>query len=132
MKGITIDEDAKRYYPNGNLMCHVLGFTGDDNQGLMGGIEEVMDKYLKGTPGKILSEVDALNNAIPSTTEKRIDAQDGLNVVLTIDETIQYLVSKSLEKAIDDYKLKQGAAAIVMDPNNGDILALVSKAGLRS
>jgi stage V sporulation protein D (sporulation-specific penicillin-binding protein) len=127
VKGITIDEDAKRYYPNGNLMCHVLGFTGDDNQGLMGGIEEVMDKYLKGTPGKILSEVDAINNAIPSTTEKRIDAQDGLNVVLTIDETIQYLVSKSLEKAIDDYKLKQGAAAIVMDPNNGDILALVSK-----
>lgn len=127
VKGINIDEDAKRYYPNGNLMSHILGFTGDDNQGLMGGIEDVMDKYLKGTPGKILSEVDARGSAVPSETEKRIDAQDGLNIVLTIDETIQYLVSKSLEKAIDDHKLKQGAVAIVIDPKNGDVLALVSK-----
>lgn len=127
VKGINIDEDAKRYYPNGNLMSHILGFTGDDNQGLMGGVEDIMEKYLKGTPGRILSEVDARNNAIPSDTEKRIDAQDGLNVVLTIDETIQYLVSKSLDKAIDDYKLKQGAVAIVIDPKNGDILSMVSK-----
>ncbi len=127
VKGISIEEDSKRYYPNGNLMSHILGFTGDDNQGLMGGIEETMEKYLKGTPGKILSEVDARNNAIPSDTEKRIDAEDGLNVVLTIDETIQYLASKSLEKAIDDYNVKQGAVAIVMDPNTGDILAFVSK-----
>ena len=127
VKGINIDEDAKRYYPNGNLMSHLLGFTGDDNQGLMGGVEEMMEKYLKGTPGKILSEVDARNNAIPLESEKRIDAQDGLNVVLTIDETIQYLASKSLDKAIDDNKLMQGAVAIVMDPKSGDILALVSK-----
>ena len=127
VRGINIEEDAKRYYPNGNLMCHILGFTGDDNQGLMGGVEEMMEKYLRGTPGKILSEVDARNNAIPSDTEKRIDAQDGMNLVLTIDETIQYLASKSLDKAIDDYKVKQGAVAIVMDPNNGDILAFVSK-----
>lgn len=127
VKGINIDEDSKRYYPNGNLMSQILGFTGDDNQGLMGGVEQVMDKYLKGTPGKILSEVDARQNAIPSDTEKRIDAQDGLNVVLTIDETIQYLVSKSLDKAILDNKVKQGAVAIVMDPKTGDILAMVSK-----
>lgn len=127
VKGINIDEDAKRYYPDGNMTSHVLGFTGDDNQGLMGGIEEIMDKYLKGTPGKILSEVDARNNAIPFDTEKRIDAQDGLNVVLTIDETIQYLVSKSLDRAIEDNKVKQGAVAIVMDPANGDLLSMVSK-----
>lgn len=127
VKGIEIEEDAKRYYPNGSLMCHVLGFTGDDNQGLMGGIEEVMEKYLKGTPGKILSEVDAKGRAVASETEKRIDAEDGLNVVLTIDETIQYLVSKSLDKAIAEADVKQGAVGIVMDPRNGDILALVSK-----
>lgn len=127
VKGINIDEDAKRYYPNSNLVSHILGFTGDDNQGLQGGIEDLMEKYLKGTPGKILSEVDAKSRAIPFDTEKRIDAQDGLNVVLTIDETIQYLASKSLDKAIDDNKVKQGAVAIVMDPRNGDILALVSK-----
>lgn len=126
-KGINIDEDSKRFYPNGNLMSQILGFTGDDNQGLMGGVEQVMDKYLKGTPGKILSEVDARGSAVPSDTEKRIDAQDGLNVVLTIDETIQYLVSKSLDKAVLDNKVKQGAVAIVMDPKTGDILAMVSK-----
>lgn len=127
VKGINIDEDAKRYYPNSNLVSHILGFTGDDNQGLQGGVEDVMEKYLKGTPGKILSEVDAKSRAIPLDTEKRIDAQDGLNVVLTIDETIQYLASKTLDKAIEDNKVKQGAVAIVLDPRNGDILALVSK-----
>ncbi len=127
VKGINIDEDAKRYYPNGNLMSHILGFAGDDNQGLMGGIEEVMDKYLKGTPGKILSEVDARGSAVPSDSEKRIDAQDGLNVVLTIDETIQYLLSKSLDKAVEDNKVKGGAIGIVMNPKTGDIIAMVSK-----
>ena len=127
VRGINIDEDAKRYYPGGNLMSHILGFAGDDNQGLMGGIEEVMDKYLKGTPGKILSEVDARGSAVPSDKEKRIDAQDGLNVVLTIDETIQYLVSKSLDKAVEDNKVEGGAVGIVIDPNTGDILAMVSK-----
>ncbi len=127
VRGINIDEDAKRYYPGGNLMSHILGFAGDDNQGLMGGIEEVMDNYLKGTPGKILSEVDARGSAVPSEKEKRIDAQDGLNVVLTIDETIQYLVSKSLDKAVEDNKVKGGAVGIVIDPKTGDILASVSK-----
>ena len=127
VRGINIDEDAKRYYPGGNLMSHILGFTGDDNQGLMGGIEEVMDKYLKGVPGKILSEVDARGSAVPSEREKRIDAQDGLNVVLTVDETIQYLVSKSLDKAVADNKVRGGAVGIVMDPKTGDLLAMVSK-----
>lgn len=127
VKGINIEEDAKRYYPNGNLFCHILGFTGNDNQGLLGGVEEIMEKYLKGVPGKILSEVDSRSRAIPFESEKRIDPEDGLNVVLTIDETIQYLVSKSLDKAIEDYKVKEGAVGIVMDPNTGDILALVSK-----
>lgn len=126
IKGINIDEDAKRYYPDNNLASHVIGFTGDDNQGLQG-IESVMEKYLKGMPGKILSEVDAKGKALPFDTEKRIDPQDGLNVVLTIDETIQYLATKTLEKAIEDYDVKQGGVAIVLDPRTGDILALVSK-----
>jgi stage V sporulation protein D (sporulation-specific penicillin-binding protein) len=126
IKGVAIGEDAKRYYPDGNLAAHVIGLTGDDNQGLQG-IESIMEKYLKGAPGRILSEVDAKGRAVPLSTEKRIDAQDGLNVVLTIDTTIQYLATKTLEKAIDDYKVKRGGIAIVMDPRNGDILALVSK-----
>jgi stage V sporulation protein D (sporulation-specific penicillin-binding protein) len=127
VQGISIDEDSKRYYPNNNLACQVIGFTGDDNQGLGGGIEDVMEKYLKGMPGRILSEVDAKSRAVPQDTEKRIDAQDGLNVVTTIDETIQYLASKTLEKAIEDYKVKQGGIVLVLDPRNGDVLAMVSK-----
>lgn len=126
ISGIKIDEDAKRYYPDSNKAAHIIGFTGSDNQGLQG-IESVMEKYLKGAPGKILSGVDARGSALPLNSEKRIDPQDGLNVVLTIDETIQYLATKTIEKAMDDYKVKRGAIAIVMDPRNGDILALVSK-----
>jgi stage V sporulation protein D (sporulation-specific penicillin-binding protein) len=124
--GIFIDEDTKRFYPNRNLGSHIIGFTGSDNQGLEG-IEATMEKYLKGVPGKILSETDARGNEMPFKTEKRIEAQDGLNVVLTIDETIQYFAQKALEKAIADYKVERGATAIVMDPRNGEILALVSK-----
>ena len=89
VKGIYVDEDTKRYYPKNNLGSHILGYTGFENQGLAG-IEAVMEKYLKGVPGKILSELDAGGREIPVSDEKRIEAQDGLNVVLTIDETIQY------------------------------------------
>ncbi|MGI6778149.1 MAG: penicillin-binding transpeptidase domain-containing protein [Acetivibrionales bacterium] len=126
ISGVYVDEDSKRYYPNRNLASHILGFTGDDNQGL-DGIEKLMERYLKGMPGKILSEVDAGGRELPFKPEKRIEATDGLNVVLTIDETIQYFAEKALEKAIDDWEVTRGAAAIVMDPRNGDILALVSK-----
>lgn len=126
VNGIYIDEDSKRFYPDRNLAAHIIGFTGTDNQGLYG-IEKVMDKYLKGIPGRILSEVDAGGRELPFKIEKRIDAQDGLNIVLTIDETIQYFAQKELEKAIEDHKVEGGATAIVMDPRNGDILALVSK-----
>lgn len=124
--GVYIDEDTKRFYPFRSLAAHVLGFTGTDNQGL-DGIEAMMEQYLKGTPGKILSGVDARGNEIPFGEEQRVAAQDGLNVVLTIDETIQHLADKALETAIADNKVLNGATAIVMDPRNGDLLAWVSK-----
>lgn len=124
--GVYIDEDSKRYYPNGNLAAHVIGFTGEDNQGL-DGIEKTMEKYLKGVPGKILSEVDAGGRQMPNYQNKRIDPQDGMNVVLTIDETIQYIATEALQKAIDDNKVANGGVVIVLDPRNGEILALVSK-----
>lgn len=124
--GIYIDEDTKRYYPQSNLAAHVIGITGADNQGLSG-IESVMEKYLKGVPGKILSETDAGGRYVSFSEEKRINPQDGLNVVLTIDENIQYIASNALDKAISDNKVENGAIAIVMDPRNGDILAMVSK-----
>ncbi len=124
--GIYVDEDTKRFYPNRNLAAHVVGFTGDDNQGL-DGIEAIMDKYLKGTPGKILSGMDARSHELPFVEERHIDPQDGFNVVLTIDEVIQHFAQKAIDKAIDDNKVLNGATAIVMDPRNGDILGLVSK-----
>jgi stage V sporulation protein D (sporulation-specific penicillin-binding protein) len=126
INGIYIDEDTKRYYPNRNLAAQVIGFTSIDNSGI-DGIEKIMESYLKGVPGKILSEVDASGLEIPFKEEKLIPAQDGYNVVLTIDESIQYFAEKAINKAINDNKLINGATAIVMDPNKGEILAMVSK-----
>ncbi|HHY63425.1 MAG TPA: peptidoglycan glycosyltransferase, partial [Clostridiaceae bacterium] len=126
LKSIYIDEDSKRYYPKGSLASHVLGFTGSDDQGL-NGIEYVLETTLKGVPGKILNEVDVLGRQVSFSKERYIDAIDGYDVFLTIDETVQYLTEKALDQAILDYNVKNGAAAIVMDPNTGEILAMASK-----
>lgn len=124
--GIYTESDIKRYYPDNNLASHVIGFTGLDNQGLSG-IELSMEQYLKGQPGLSYDEVDAGGRVSPLNEEKRFDAQDGLNVVLTIDENIQGFAEKALQKAIEQFDVLQGGTAIVMDPRNGDILAMVSK-----
>jgi stage V sporulation protein D (sporulation-specific penicillin-binding protein) len=126
IEGIYIDEDTKRFYKNRNLAAHVIGFTGVDNDGL-DGVEKMMEQYLKGVPGKILSEVDASGMELNLGEEKFIQPQDGNNVVLTIDETIQYFAEKALEKAIKDNNVINGGTAIVMDPRSGEILALTSK-----
>jgi len=126
ISGIYVDEDTKRFYPNNNLAAHVIGFTGIDNQGLSG-IELTMDKYLRGTSGRILGEVDAGGRDLQFKSEERIPAKDGMNVVLTIDETIQHIAEKVIDKAIADNKVANGAMAIVLDPRNGEILAMVSK-----
>ncbi len=126
ISGIFIDEDTKRYYPNGNLAAHVIGFTNIDNDGI-DGVEKMMEQYLKGVPGKILSEVDASGMELTMGEEKYIQPQDGNDVVLTIDSTIQYFAEKALEKAIADNNVINGGTAIVMDPRNGELLALTSK-----
>ncbi|MEI6133007.1 MAG: penicillin-binding transpeptidase domain-containing protein [Bacillota bacterium] len=107
--GIYYSDDYKRYYPDGKFAAQVLGFLATDNQGLYG-VENTFEDDLKGTAGKNVSEV-----------------MDGNNIHLTIDETIQYFAEKALDKAILDNKVMGGAIAIVTDPKNGDILALVSK-----
>lgn len=124
--GVFIDEDTKRFYPNSNLAAHVIGFTNIDNDGI-DGVEKMMEQYLKGVPGKILSEVDASGMELTMGEEKYIQPQDGNDVILTIDETIQYFAEKALEKAIADNNVINGGTAIVMDPRNGEILALTSK-----
>ena len=126
LKGIMIELESKRFYKNKNLAAHVIGMTGEENQGLSG-IESVMSKYIVGTPGRILSDVDANNRVVPLGNELKVDAQDGKDVVLTIDTTIQFFATKALENAIENYEVRRGGVIIVMDPRNGDILALVSK-----
>lgn len=125
IKNIYVDEDSKRYYPNGSLAAHVLGFTGVDDQGLAG-IELKLDDVLKGMPGKIMNEVDVHGRPISFSKERYVEAVDGYDVFLTIDETIQYFAEKAIEDAALNYNLKRGAAAIVMNPNTGEILAMAS------
>jgi stage V sporulation protein D (sporulation-specific penicillin-binding protein) len=125
VQSVNIDEDTKRVYPYNNLASHVIGFTSTDNTGIFG-IESVMEQYLKGVPGKILSEVDANGLNVPFNEVKRIAPQDGMNVVLTIDETIQFNAQRALEEAVQENKVLNGATAVVMNPNTGEILALVS------
>ena len=126
IRSIYIDEDSKRYYPKGKLASHLLGFVGDDHQGL-NGIEFVLESTLKGVDGKIMNEVDVLGRQISFSKEKYIDAIDGYDVYLTIDETVQYLAEKAMDQAMLDYNLKRGATCVVMDPHTGEILAMVSK-----
>lgn len=126
IKGIMLDEDSKRYYPFGNFAAHLIGFAGTDNQGL-NGIEIMFDKYLKGLPGRIVSAKNAIGTDMPYKFERYINPEDGVNVVLTIDEVIQHFVEKHLETAVIENKVSMGGAAIVMDVNSGEILAMSTK-----
>ena len=126
LPGIRLDEDTKRYYPNGNLASHVIGFTGDDNQGLAG-IEMVLDSELKGIEGRIKTAKSGNGEDMPYEYEQYMDPVAGNDVVLTIDEVIQHFVEKHLENARVDNMIADGAAAIVMDPKTGEILAMSTK-----
>ncbi|MGB9840368.1 peptidoglycan D,D-transpeptidase FtsI family protein, partial [Thermovenabulum sp.] len=125
LKGIYFTEESKRFYPERNLASHILGFTGIDSQGL-DGVELVYDKFLKGIPGRIIKETDALSRELPFGDERYIPPKEGLNLVLTIDKVIQYIAERELEKAIAENKAKRGTI-IVMDPKTGEILALANK-----
>ena len=126
VEGVSLDADTKRYYPYGNFASHVIGFTGTDNQGL-DGIELMYDKYLKGSAGRVIASKNAAGSDMPFEYEKMINAEDGLNVVLTIDETIQHIAEKYLEQAVVDNKLDNGSACILMDVNTGEVLAMATK-----
>lgn len=123
--GINIDEDTKRYYPYNNLASQVIGFCGSDNQGL-DGIEAKYDKELKGEQGAIQKQTDAKGGEIGEEGEQYISAVDGNDLVLTIDLNIQSIVEKYLEEACIDNKCTDGGSIIVMNPQNGDILAMAN------
>ncbi len=119
-------EDYKRYYPYGNFAATVLGFTGVDNQGLYG-IEAYYDKQLKGVPGRVVAAKNALGTDMPFTYETMIEAQNGNDLVLTIDEVIQHYLEKYIEIAIKEHNVTNRATGIVMDVNTGEILAMTTK-----
>lgn len=126
LSGFTLVSDTKRYYPYDNLASHVLGFTGTDNQGLAG-IEREYDSYLKGMAGRLITAKDASGGEMPFDYEKLVDPEDGLDLVLTIDENIQRITEKYLEQAVEENSLGNGACAIVMEVKTGDILAMSTK-----
>lgn len=121
--GVNIDVDTKRYYPYNNLASQIIGFCGSDNQGLMG-IESKYDNELKGSPGSIVKMTDAKGGNLDDKGENYIDAIDGNDLVLTIDATIQGIVEKYLEEACIDNVCTDGGNIIIMNPKNGDILAM--------
>lgn len=123
--GINIDEDTKRYYPYNDLASQVIGFCGSDNQGL-DGIEAKYDEELKGEQGAIQKHTDAKGGEIGEEGENYVSAIDGNDLVLTIDLTIQSIVEKYLEEACIDNVCTDGGSIIVMNPQNGDILAMAN------
>lgn len=123
--GINIDEDSKRYYPYNTVASGLLGFCGNDNQGLSG-VEFSWDSILTGTSGKIVASKDASQGEIPNTEETYIAAENGSDLTLTIDLNIQSIIEKYLKQAVEDNSCTRGGNAIVMDPSTGDILAMAS------
>ena len=123
--GINIDTDTKRYYYYDNLASNLIGFCGDDNQGLAG-LEYYWNSVLTGTPGKITTSQDAAQDIISNENENYIPAQNGSNITLTIDYNIQTIAEKYLKQAVADNQCGRGGNIIIMDPSNGDILAMAS------
>lgn len=123
--GVRLIEDYKRYYPYGTVASTVLGFTGTDGQGLEG-LELQYDTQLRGTAGRLISSRNALGTDMPFEYEQYVEAQDGNNLVLTIDETVQSILEKYLAEGVDQFNVKNGAVAIMMDVDTGAILGLAT------
>ena len=117
--------ESRRYYPNRGLAGQVIGFTGMDNEGLEG-LEKVYQGGIGGVPGKVVIEKDGAGRDVLSIKEGYIAPMSANDMVLTIDENIQYFVEKELDMVMDRYKPKS-ATAIVMDPNTGEILAMANR-----
>ncbi len=125
-KGVYFENDSKRYYPF-NVAPHILGFTGYDNNGLQG-IELTFDDELMGRNGSIETNQSAKGTTLKDQQNEYLNSsQNGDDVVLTIDETIQHFLEKHLEEAVTENKLKEGAAGIIMNPKTGEILAMATK-----
>jgi stage V sporulation protein D (sporulation-specific penicillin-binding protein) len=122
LPGLFFVEENVRHYEYDSLASHVLGFTGIDNQGLMG-IEKTFDRELQGTRGRIVVEQDATGREVPGALHKYIPPRQGNSLVLTLDRTIQQFVERELDRVVEKYNPKL-AVIIVMDPRTGEILAM--------
>lgn len=122
LTGIEIVEDVKRYYPLGEFLSHVLGSTTDDNQGLSG-LELKYNQYLSGINGRWIKNKDIKGRSLAYGVEKYYQAEDGLSLILTIDEVIQHYVEKSISTVQADTQADR-VMCIVMDPKTGDVLAM--------
>ena len=124
LAGVMIDEDYRRYYPYDNLASHVIGFTGGDNQGIIG-LEVQYDEYLEGIPGKILTKTDAKGIEIDNEAEERVEPIDGNHLVISLDINIQKYAEQALEKVVTAKSAKRGSI-IIINPQNGEIYAMAN------
>lgn len=122
--GIYVTERPQRFYPNASLAANVLGFAGIDNQGLEG-LEAHFDSVLSGTAGMLVRERDARGRAIPDGIERRIAPEDGLDIVLTIDQVIQYIAERELERGVLEAQAEMGIF-VAVDPRTGEVLAMAN------
>ncbi|HHV61823.1 MAG TPA: PASTA domain-containing protein [Firmicutes bacterium] len=123
--GIGFTEKGQRFYPKDSLAAHLLGIAGIDNQGLEG-LEFEYDRYLAGVRGQIEAERDATGREIPGGARRFVPPKDGNDLYLTIDEVIQYVAERELDKAMADTKSKRGIV-IAMAPKTGEVLAMASR-----
>lgn len=123
--GVKVDEDYKRYYPYSKLCSKVLGFTGSDNQGILG-LEAKYDAYLSGTPGQILTLTDAWGVEVKNGNEERDEPEKGSNLYTSIDINIQSYAQQLAQKTLEQKQAKS-VSIIVMNPENGEILAMTNE-----
>lgn len=123
--GINIDDDAKRYYPYDTLASNLIGFCGTDNIG-QNGLEQRWNSVLTGTIGKIVTVTDVHDQAISDENEQYIATENGSNIYLTIDASIQAIAEKYLDQAMIENPTATGGNVIIMNPQTGDILAMAS------
>ena len=123
---IQLQEDYKRYYPFGSFASTILGLTGTDGLGLAG-LEAYYDEYLSGTAGRLVTAKNAVGTDMPFQYEQKVEAQDGYNLVLTIDEVVQHYLEQALEEGVENNKVENRATGIVMNVNTGEIVAMAVK-----
>ena len=124
LDGVKVDEDYKRYYPMGDLASKVLGFTGGDNQGIIG-LEVEYDEVLKGEAGQILTTTDARGVEIDEMGESRKDPREGYDLQISLDANIQEYVEQAAGKVMEE-KEAERVSILLMNPQNGEILAMVN------